>query len=243
MKIWEKNIDRSIESYLNTPFKKCRLYERFKFVKGIIGRKLPNTGDFLDIGCAKGEFIWFLKDFFPRVHFTGVDISKELIRLAKKEPKLKSVEFVKTDARTLDLKRKFDVVLMSGVLSIFDDFRCPLRKMVTHLKPEGWGYIFGSFTEDDIDVLVRYRNNYLGSKYWESSLNMFSMNTIRKALSIFSDRINFYRFDLPIDLAKRKNPIHSYTLNTVEKGRVVLNGANILSQFYLVEFRKNKVSR
>jgi ubiquinone/menaquinone biosynthesis C-methylase UbiE len=237
MRAWEKNINSSIESYLDSSYEKCASYERFKFIKDILRKKLKNGKSFLDIGCAKGEFIWYLKDFFPGTRFTGIDISGKLISLARKEPKLKDATFMRGSALNFDLKKKFDFVLMNGVLSIFDDFPRPLRRMMKHLKRGGWGYIFGCFTKSDIDVLVRYRNNFLGSRKWESGLNMFSLKTIEKALRPFSERTKFYRFDLPIDLARKKNPVRSYTVNT-GKGRIILNGANILNQLYLVEFKK-----
>lgn len=238
MRAWEKNVNKSIESYLNSSYDSYKSYERFKFVRKIISKRLRKGREFLDIGCSKGEFIWYLKDFFPAIHFTGIDISRRLIALAKKEMKLRDATFIGADILNLNLKKEFDLVFMGGVLSIFDDLRRPLRKMIKHLKPGGWGYIFGCFTEDDIDVLVRYRNNYLNSAEWESGLNMFSLSTMRKALSGSASNIRFHRFSLHIDLPKNKNPVKSYTLNSLEKGRIVLNGANILNQLYLLEFKK-----
>ena len=175
MKAWEKNVNLSVESYTDSSYEKYKSYERFVFFKEIAGKYLEKGGDFLDIGCAKGELIWYLKDFFSKLRFTGIDISGKLISLAKSEEKLSDVTFVKADAEDFNLGREFDFAMMGGVLSIFDDFTKPLRRMEMHLKRGARGYIFGCFTEDDIDVLVRYRNNYLGSKKWESGYNMFSL--------------------------------------------------------------------
>ena len=238
MKVWEKNINRSIATYKKGSYEEYKSYERFKFVKKIMEKKLKATGDLLDIGCAKGEFIWLLKDSFPKISFTGFDLSDELITLAKSQPDLSDVTFLKADVQNFDLKRKFDFASMMGVLSMFDDFKKPLRLMVKHLKKGGWGYIFGIFSEDDVDVLVRFRNNYLGSKIWESGYNMFCRSSIKKELSTSCENIRFYKFDIPIDLPKEKDPVKSYTLNTAEKGRIILNGVNILHHFYLVEFKK-----
>ena len=41
----------------------------------------------------------------------------------------------------------------------FDDIDDVLSVMIKHIKPGGYGYIFGGFTTDDIDVIVRFRNN------------------------------------------------------------------------------------
>ena len=240
-RLWNvSNVNKSIESYLDYSYEKYRTYERFKFVKDRMAKNLRSAKDFLDIGCAKGEIIWYLKDFFPEINYTGIDISDELLDLARKEPKLSDARFIRADANDFNLNKKFDIVLMSGVLSIFDDFTRPLRQMMKHIKPAGWGYIFGTFTEDEIDVLVRFRNNYLGSKEWESGHNMFSLRSVEKRLRDFSDTVKLHRFDIQIDLPKEENPVKSYTLNTAERGRIIVNGANIMSQFYLIEFRKKR---
>jgi len=235
---WTKNINQSVETYKKSSYEKYSSYERFRFVKDIIAKRIKGEEEFLDAGCAKGEFIWYLKDFFPRLRFTGFDISRELLSLAQKEQKLKDVRFVAADAQNFNLGRKFDVVCMSGVLSIFDDIQRPLNGIARHLKPKGWGYIFGNFNREDIDVLVRYKNHYAGSKKWESGLNLYSLKSIKKALRKFSGTIHVYPFKLSKDLVAEKDPVKSYTLNTLEKGRIVLNGANIVTDFYLVEFQK-----
>src|SRR3989338_307547 len=224
---WTKNINRSVETYKKFSYEKYSSYERFRFVKNILAKRVNGREDFLDAGCAKGEFIWYLKDFFPQMRFTGFDISRELLMLAKKERKLQDVKFIVADAGHFDLNKKFDIVYMGGVLSIFDDFQRPLKSIARHLKPKGWGYIFGNFNREDIDVLVRYKNHYAGSKKWESGLNLYSLRSMKAALQKFSGKINFYEFKLSRDLAKGKDPVKSYTLNTREKGRIVLNGANI----------------
>jgi ubiquinone/menaquinone biosynthesis C-methylase UbiE len=238
MKAWSGNINKSIETHLTKPYEKFKSYERFKFVGSIIGKKLKNGAEFLDIGCGKGEFIYFLKDSFPDVRFTGIELSRELVVLAKGEPKLSDVTFIRADAQDFNLKKQFDYVLMSGVLSIFDDFRRLLARMAKHLKPGGYGYIFGCFNFNDIDVLVRYRRNYAGCRKWESGFNMFSLKTIEKALGSFSDEVNCYKFSLPIGLPKHPDSISSYTLDTKESGRIITNATNIITDFYLVEFKK-----
>lgn len=238
--IWQKNVNRSITPYLKSSYEKCRSYKRFKFLKKAIAKRIESGGDFLDIGCGKGEFIWYLKDSFPKVNFTGLDISKELISLAKRMPDLKDALFVRADAETFDLNRQFDFVLMNGVLSIFDDYKKAIKRMLKHMKSEGWGYIFGCFAEDDADVLIRYRNNFTGSRIWESGLNMFSLNTMTKSLKPFSSFIKCRKFNLPIDIPRTKDPVRSYTLNTKEEGRIVLTGLNIKLDLYLIEFRKRR---
>ena len=232
------NINRSTQTYLDSSYEKYSSYERFKFVRQIMQKHINHTSSFLDIGCAKGEFIWYLKDYFHNVEFTGIDISQKLLSIAKRQQKLESVDFIKADAAGFSLNKRFDCVYMGGVLSIFDDFKKPMQCALKHIKPGGRGYIFGCFNKEDIDVIVRYRNNYAGSKKWESGLNIFSINSIRAALKPFVLSLRFHFFKISTDLPRQKDPVTSYTLNTSEKGRIIANGANIITDFYLVEFKK-----
>jgi SAM-dependent methyltransferase len=238
MSTLSNNVNNSIATYRTGSYEKYLGYQRFGFLYSIMKNNLPEGGEFLDIGCAKGEFIYFLKEKNCKLNFTGLEYSEELISLAKKEPRLRDVTFVQGDARDFDLNKQFDCALMAGVLSIFDDIEKPLMTMIKHIKFGGYGYIFGGFTIDDIDVIVRFRNNYAGSAIWESGLNMFSLNTVRKAIEPFCSEINFHRFNLSIDLKKQDDPIKTFTLNTKEKDRIVANGANIIREFYLVQFKR-----
>ncbi|MGE5417652.1 MAG: class I SAM-dependent methyltransferase [Acidobacteriota bacterium] len=232
------NVNISIETYIESSYEKYKSYDRFRFVLDVLSRRINDGNTFLDVGCAKGEFIYFLKEIYPNVKYTGLEISEQLLDMARLEPQLSGVEFLQGDARGFSLERKFDHALMSGVLSIFDDFERPLFNMVNHIKSGGWGYVFGNFNADDIDVIIRYRNNYIGSSEWESGLNLFSLSTIGKALKPIACEINIHKFNLSVDLPKEANPIKSFTMNTIEKGKIVLNGANIITDFYLIEFQK-----
>ena len=76
----------------------------------------------------------------------------------------------------------------------------------------------------------------MDSGLWESGLNMFSLNTIRKKLNSIALDIKFHKFEITIDLEKQENPIRTYTIDTKDGKRLIVNGANIVRDFYLVEF-------
>lgn len=236
MKPWDANINSTIDSYLESPYEEFKAYERFHFIREAMQRNGINKGEFLDMGCAKGEFIYYLKDYFPKLRFTGIDISAELISKARQEPRLQDVNFYVADVQDFNLNKSFDYVLMNGVHSIFDDLTTILGQMIKHLKSGGCGYIFGYFNENEIDVLVRFRVH--GTSEWQSGFNQFSLKTVNEALAPFCKEIKCHKFFLSIDLPQKKDSLKSYTLTTKEKGRIITNGANIITDFYLVEFTK-----
>lgn len=239
-KAFEDNINRSIDAYKeNVLYNKS--YERYDFVYEKMKRRFTSDEDitFLDIGSGDSSFIYYLKRKHPRARCHGVEISGELITQARQSGLFNDVQLTRDDARTFRLPECFDFVLMAGVLSIFDELETPLDNMFRHLKDGGWGYIFGGFCSGNIDVLVRIRNNTKKSQIWESGLNMFSLETVKTALKPHISEIWCYPFQLKTNLEKKDDPIRSYTLNTKERGKIIVNGANIIREFFLIEFRKS----
>lgn len=218
-------------------------YERYDFVHARIKKRLRAGANFVDMGCGDGGFIRYLKERHPGLDACGVDLSRALLQKAGKQPLLKNVRLVRGDVTKVRLGQKFDAGLMSGVLSIFDDVEPVLKNFFRHLKPGGWGYIFGGFCSAPIDVIVRYKNRHQKSGAWESGLNMFSLESMKERLSKDASAVRAFEFKLSRDLKPQDDPIRTFTLNTRERGRIVVNGANIIREFYLIEFRKKGSQR
>ena len=106
--------------------------------------------------------------------------------------------------------------------------------MISLLKKKGSLYIIGTFNSENIDTLVKFRNNYTNSN-WEKGLNSYSIKTISKFLSKKKLKYRFNKFQIPFTLKKKKNPIISYTLKVNNKQKILLTGANIrMELFYLI---------
>lgn len=233
-----ENVNLAIETYKVCDYEGFGKYERVPFLAEILTPYLEKSQSFLDIGCAKGEFMYILKKTFPNIAYTGVEYAQELIDMAKKEPVLNDVEFVCGDALDFDLGKKFDIALMAGVLSIFDDFTVPLGNMIKHINQNGVGCVFGLFNPFDIDVLVRYRRNYADSDRWESGFNNYSMKTISAYLEQHAYDIAWHKFKLKTDLPKNSDQIKSYTVRGEDGDNVILNGTGMMTDFYALVFKK-----
>lgn len=92
----------------------------------------------LEAGCGDGFFILNLLKKKPE-KVIGIDISKFLLDIAKKEIKEKNVEFYQMDLRKkLNFKDNFfDVVVSYNVLQEIKDISTPLREMRRTLKKNG----------------------------------------------------------------------------------------------------------
>tara|TARA_Y100001958_G_C21170013_1_gene501982 strand:- start:169 stop:855 length:687 start_codon:yes stop_codon:yes gene_type:complete len=191
------------------------------------------TGDILDIGCAAGTLIKELKKKVKKSNFLGVDTSSELIKIARKK-QIPNCKFFKRDFMNLKSNLKFDIIIAGGVLAFYDNFDIAINKMISLLKKNGFLYIIGTFNSENVDTLVKFRNNYTKSR-WEKGLNSFSIKTITKYLKRKKLRFQFKKFKIPFLLKKKKNPILSYTIKTQNNSLILINGANIrMELFYLL---------
>ena len=95
----------------------------------------------LDLGCGTGSHALIFSDMGYTV--TGVDLSEKMLRLAvdKAREQNRQIHFLEGDIRHLDLKQKFDaVVVMFNVLgyqTTNQDVENALRSARTHLNQNG----------------------------------------------------------------------------------------------------------
>lgn len=104
-------------------------------VKKIIRKFIDNkdTKSILDLGCGTG----YLAPLFSKSSYLGIDIDKNLISYAKKHQK--GYSFLHQDATKVKLRKKFDIVLVVGVIHHLND-KDAIRFVDTiksHLKSSG----------------------------------------------------------------------------------------------------------
>lgn len=217
------------------PYETFKNYDRYKFMLEHLKLHLADTNSLLDIGCGRGELICALKELYPSIQHTGIDTDHGLLAEARAKESLDGVDFSLNNALYFDLGKKFDMVIMSGVLSFFDDYAPPIDNMITHIKPGGVGVIFGRFNPFDIDTLVQHRIK--GKGEWRGGLNNFSISNFTHFMEKKVKDSKVKKFNLSTDLDNAHDPIRSYTMNTKEKGRIIANGAGVISNFYLITFK------
>ena len=127
-----ENMNNSIEIYLNSDYEKFEKYERYQFLIKEMSSVLQKSSSLLDIGCAKGELIYLLQKRYNNIDYWGIEYSQELVNLANKN--LKNVNIIQGNARNFYLNKRFDIIVMSRLLSIFDDVEEILQNCINHLK-------------------------------------------------------------------------------------------------------------
>lgn len=219
--------------------------EMFKFMVHCVeqdGRALLAGAVVCDVGCAAGELAYYLRKTWPQTRVIGYDLLPELVERARNV--VEGAEFNTGSALDPGLMPESfaDVIFMSGVLSIFDDYKVALTNLVSWLKPGGRAIVFGVFNPEPVDVIIRSRASEAGDDTpWETGWNVFSTQSIRGFLGKSPARpeVAFYPFRLPFDLPQNADdPLRSWTIPLADGNRMIVNGLCLVHHFMALEIRR-----
>lgn len=193
----------------------------------------------LDIGCASGELLYFLKnDLKTKGKVCGFDISEDLIKNARERFGGEAgISFFVDNADGFKLGETFDVITMSSVLSYFDDPYLILKNALNHLSGGGIVLVSGIFNDYGVDVRMRYR--LPNESEWDpgAAINQFSKKRIKEFLEKAGYTCNFSTQIMPFDIPPKEHPIRSWTVD-VNGERWLTNGLQLLYNVQILEISK-----
>ena len=129
----EKNYQRRLNKYnfsTNAGFNSVLLELRYEELK-----KFYVGDSCLEMGCADGKGTSLLLKYFKRI--VAVDGSGKFLNMAKMDVKDSKVEFVHSLFEELDLKEKFDVVILPHILEHVSDPIRVLQVAKKHVSCDG----------------------------------------------------------------------------------------------------------
>lgn len=189
---------------------------------------------FLDVGCATGDLLAFIGRRCAGAALTGIDISEELIRIARARADLSGANLMVADGITARIG-KFDVTTSFGTLGIFDTFEPLLESLVAHTAPGGRVYVQALMNPDDIDVRIAYRD-HLNGLDWMRGFNIFSRRRIELWAAGRGLSATFTDFRMSSDLPKRDHlPHRAHTIDLADGTRRTTNGLCLLLPETLME--------
>ncbi len=224
--------------YLNEDYYK-NPKETFKFlitlIKSFHKKKIESI---LDFGCARGEWLYFVKKKMKIKSLVGVDYSQNLINEGKKKLNHFNIKFYKGSAETIKIKKKFDVIVASGLVSYFDNLNKFLDNSIAHLNKKGILIILDNFNTYDVDVILKYRNNQYSTKY-EKGWNLHSIETIKRNLKNKNLKlIKIKKFNLSFNLKKTSDPLRSWH-TVVKNKKKFTNGLSQIFDIHSIVIKKN----
>ncbi len=119
--------------------------------------KEKNFNKILEIGCGTGNYTLLLREKFRNARLKAIDISKNMIEVAKEKLKDRDIEFIVEDGENLGSDGEFDLITSSACFQWFDDLEKALMKYRDLLKSSGiiLFSIFGPSTFWELDAALK----------------------------------------------------------------------------------------
>lgn len=118
------------KSFTQWIYQSVRSYSISKKVDFI--KTLKKKGKLLDYGCGTGEFLNAAKDRGWKI--SGIEPNQK----ARNQANLKLGDRVLEDIHALDKESLFDIITLYHVLEHIHELRKTCKKIISHLKPEGY---------------------------------------------------------------------------------------------------------
>tara|TARA_B100001964_G_scaffold39505_1_gene43085 strand:- start:676 stop:1416 length:741 start_codon:yes stop_codon:yes gene_type:complete len=216
--------------------------ETFKFLaqKAFMQEDKGKNLNICDVGCAAGEFLYYLRSILPNARLTGIDIMPELIEKCSQFVPSAELEVGSVLDSELRSTNEFDLTFLVGVHSIFDEFETCFDNLINWTVPGGSIYIFGMFNPYPLDVLIKHKESTeYTSDIYESGWNIFSQQSVTSYLEKKEQvkSVAFHEFEIGIDMLKQEDPVRSWTFQTYSGNRIITNGLCLLEPFYLLEIK------
>lgn len=213
--------------------------ESFKILLNLVKNKTEGLSypRVLDVGCATGALIHYLSQNLSG-DYVGLDISSAL--LSKAIAKMPEYCWVEGTAVSLpeEFENAFDLSFCLGTLGVFDEAEAQkaVNELIKCTKKGGRIFILAQFNDNDVDVLVthrKYQMDILGS--WEKGWNIYSKRTVLNWVQDQASNVQFHDFAIPFDLRKQDDPVRTWTINTEEDHKQLINGLNLLVNLKFLE--------
>lgn len=217
--------------------------EFFKFLRTLAGPRLEAnpTARVLDVGCANGEFLYYLRSNYPDVRATGVDVNAKV--LAKARELLPDGQFCLANIETGENLpgERFDLVFMSGVNYLLSDHEHWLRNLI--FLSQGAVFVFGVFNPEDLDFRATVTRPADGSSW--TPWNMVS----QKSIALFLDGMRtemthrFHNWEIPVDNPRvHPDPMRTWTVKTDAGRRLQINGLQVVHTLAVLEIELDQNS-
>ena len=214
--------------------KSIKVKKSFEFIIQHLDCDLNNK-KVLDIGCAGGDFLRYIKNNYKGAQLFGCDVDDTLLDHAKSNST--DITFFKQDIRlkvAKKYKNKFDIIFMSGVHQIFDTLDY-VTNLIDLSHDTTKIMIFGLFNPEDLDVLLRVKKSLSDKDEWEVGWNNFSKTTYRNYFKKMGYHVNLYDFFYKENLPKTSDLYRSYSINCNQEGPIIINGTQLIHNFSLMK--------
>ena len=177
--IIEENFSKHAGNY--DQHSKVQNFSASMLIKKIKGESFSKI---LDIGCGTGNYTKLLKDKFPKAKIMALDLSSEMIKVAKRKLDDKKIDFIVADAEKVELGEKFGLISSNASFQWFQDLESDLIRYKQALN-KGGIILFSTFGPKTFFQLHSCLEEFLNKPILISAsnfLNKKKIETILKAI-------------------------------------------------------------
>jgi malonyl-CoA O-methyltransferase len=138
-------------------------YDRYSSIQNLCASRLiskiktNNFANILEVGCGTGNYTKLLSERFSKAKIKTIDISFEMIKVAKEKLPDRKIEFVLTDGETADFNERFDLISSNACFQWFTNLEKSLARYKRLLNRNGVISFstFGPLTFRELDISLR----------------------------------------------------------------------------------------
>ncbi len=196
--------------------------------------KQLNFKKVIELGPGPGTWTKLLIEENPKARFLLVDISREMIRQAKKNLPKKNIVFKESNFLDVPIKEKFGLFFSSRAIEYIPDKVAAIDKIYNLLNEKGIGIII---TKQPHPVKMIFRR-MLGKKISAEHMEKISPRSFKKLLLKrgFKD-ISVYPVLMPPKMLFIPRKLRIFIFKRFYRNRLSLF-TKFLSESYLIKFRK-----
>lgn len=180
-------IKRNFSKYVQYYDKYCSI-QRLCALRLIDKVKTDSFKRILDIGCGTGNYTKLLRDKYPQAEIRAIDISREMVEIAKEKLQRQMIEFVVADGEALDFKEHFDLISSNACFQWFENLEVVLSSYKKILNKDGVisFSIFGSLTFNELNKSIK---ELFGEKILIISCNFKEKVGLEKILRVLFRKV------------------------------------------------------
>lgn len=208
--------------------------EYFQLFRETIYKKDANFRNLIDVGCATGDFLWYMlrSDEKENIYkeYIGMDNYDMLMDIAKE--RLPECHFIHGDITQIDdnVDIDADIVLFSGVLYLFQDFEDVFSNLLKLTHKGGRVYVYASFNEHGACV----RHNYTLENGDTGCMTEFPKSKIESWCNARGITYEWIPFKIKTKIEPKDDPIRAYTVSLADGTYGEKDGLNIWRSMYLL---------
>jgi malonyl-CoA O-methyltransferase len=149
------NIARNFSRYahLYDQYADVQMRAALGLVESIKGNSFSKI---LEIGCGTGNYTLLLRNKFQSARIKALDISREMISLARNKLKNQEIEFIVSDAEHFSTGEDYDLITSNACFQWFSGLEAVLREYLKLLQKKGAIYfsIFGPQTFSELNIAL-----------------------------------------------------------------------------------------